>query len=481
MAIQERNTQFNEVVGRIEAILQLPSEQAQQYIEKVADALGLVDDNFKELTQDWEWKEELHVGDRLSVATAFFGKHLVGSEQILNHTKTILHDFRTPEELDEMKAVGDEQGFPELYQISSGLTEQQYLLIEQIAALQLVTSSKEALGQTIAETDLLIFATSIPVSPDFMHRIADFIGLPPTCLIKVYNVACDSSGAALYDVQTGVYDHELSQHSQRFRQGQPANITIFACETPNRFTGVMNADSNSPQLFSSAASAVSFEYQPQGETTFRYLFGGVAHVEEGASCLAYYAPHIRWPEYMSNPDIVFSQHLSEPEEENALVHMDAKETATFFKPNALILVASVMSEELEKMDVDGDLKIRLQEYLSRIGKPIKVDAPRRNPELAAIIGELFARRIKKVVAHHPSQTIFKSLGKQMRDFFGFTEDQIQFVIPEGNAPAVTVPIALGRQMADLERGDNILVISFGAGGSFHCGCYEYLPEELMAA
>jgi 3-oxoacyl-[acyl-carrier-protein] synthase III len=85
-------------------------------------------------------------------------------------------------------------------------------------------------------------------------------------------------------------------------------------------------------------------------------------------------------------------------------------------------------------------------------------------------------KIKRLVIHHPSPAVFENLKRKLKNFYGFTDEQIQWVINEGNAPAATILIAMGRQLQDFSAGDLIMVNSFGAGGSFHCGFYEYLPK-----
>lgn len=61
---------------------------------------------------------------------------------------------------------------------------------------------------------------------------------------------------------------------------------------------------------------------------------------------------------------------------------------------------------------------------------------------------------------------------------------IDWLITEGNMPAATIPIALGRSLGDLSPGGIILVLSYGAGGSFTCALYEVagvMPEELVSS
>jgi 3-oxoacyl-[acyl-carrier-protein] synthase III len=51
---------------------------------------------------------------------------------------------------------------------------------------------------------------------------------------------------------------------------------------------------------------------------------------------------------------------------------------------------------------------------------------------------------------------------------GFREDQINWVIDEGNVPVATIPIAFGRQFDTLKSGNRVMFLSFGAGGEYTC-------------
>lgn len=467
MLTPERTRTFADLVAEVKNET-LSGQAADILTRGIVEYTTLLDDQFEAVTRSWEWREDIHAIEGLGVASAFIGKHFVGSEEIAENARQLLRNFRTPEQLAGLKAMPAGQGFAELFQLTKGLKPEQYELVELLAAQELIANSKAALHESAEDIDILLIANSIPTTPDFADHLKAFMGLPDHCLIYVYHRACDSSGSALYDLMHGDYDADLQAALASFKEGRPAKVTILADETAaNKYD--MGSDDISPQLFSAAMSALSLHYHPWGKSTFRFVAGDSLDVEEGAECLRYIAPYDNWPEYRQRPNVHFAPYLSTPESPTDVVFMDPLETGRYFKDNDLVLINQAMNKLIPQLGLPLETVEKLQQ---------EADTTKKSAVYVTAVTE----KIKRLVIHHPSPAVFNNLKRKLVNFYGFTDEQIQWVINEGNAPAATVLIAMGRQLADFETGDLIMVNSFGAGGSFHCGFYEYLlkPSEKPA-
>lgn len=378
-----------------------------------------------------------------TVSEAFYGEKFEGKQAIVNRTAEL--KGVEPEEIND---ITQDSGFDKVYQMPSGLSEEQYMLLQQIVARELTLDSLRNLGA--AQPDLFLVATSVPTLPYFEKQLGAAAGVAnPGAVPKPYLRACDSSGAAAFDLLTGRYDDLLRRlYPEKLAAGEPCVVTIFAIEDAFRLG--KGGDEYSAQVFSTAAVAWSFLYHPDepDRSTFKHIVGGQASVAEGAECLQYYDPTVDWPEDSIDPRNM-APHLTRTTE--ATVLMDPKMTPLYFRNNAVKLVTEVW----------GDFKVLLEEQLGR------------ELQLAEVSG-----LIKKVIVHHPSKTIFNHLvralvgNKKNPGGLGFKNSdegkQIQWVINEGNAPSTTVPIAFGRQLHELEPDDYVILLSYGAGGGFTC-------------
>lgn len=90
------------------------------------DSLPLIDRKLTRIAETLDWKPEHHVSNEFpfAVSHAFYGRQVVGKEQILKRAERIMgrYGFRQ-----EMVDIGDTTGFDRLYQLPTGLTEEQYL------------------------------------------------------------------------------------------------------------------------------------------------------------------------------------------------------------------------------------------------------------------------------------------------------------------------------------------------------------------
>lgn len=397
--------------------------------------------NFKELLEKikyWEWKEDYphvnhHIG--LSVASAFYGQHLKTPAEIYGHAQHLMRDKNIPN-------ITDNSGFTELFQATSGLTEAEALETEKIVAKRLIERSAAQLNKKPSDIDLFIVATSVPSHQNLEDILARSAGIRRNAAKFLYVRACDSSGSALYDVVSGKFDDSLKK---RLRSNKPATITIFGFEDANRLSN-NGGDPFSAQLFSTAASAMTFAYHPQSEnTTFKLIVGEHSSVPDGAEALKVKKTYKNWPK---KPNTFFTEYLQEPPNGEVIL-MDPKLTPVVFKKHGLRAVENV-----------------LQKYMQKRGRS----------------DSSLPRSVKKVIMHHPSATIFnhviagltgnKGKARSKESGLGFDPKQFEWVINEGNAPSAIMPIAFGRQMNTLTPNDTIMVLTYGAGGSFTCGFYK---------
>lgn len=387
--------------------------------------------------QEWSWKEDephvnKHIG--LSIASAFYGIHLKNPEEIYRNAQHLARETN-------IVNITETSGFSELFQVSSGLTEEQILLTEMMVASRLIKKSTAELGKKPQEVDLFIVATSVPSHPCLEEKLAQAAGITNRTPKFLYVRACDSSGSALIDVINGKYNDILYKKT---KHGRPATVTIFGFEDANRLSH-KGGDPFSAQLFSSAASAMTFAYHPNSErTTFKLIAGKHSSIPVGSEALQVMKSYKQWPQ---KSNTFFAEHLIEPPDGQVIL-MDPKNTPVVFKTQGLKAVQDVLSL-----------------YAEKTGKQ----------------PHILPGATKKVIMHHPSATIFghvvaglagrRSKIRKGDAGLGFHEEQFEWVITEGNSPSAVMPIALGRQMDTLTPRDLIMVLTYGAGGSFTCAFY----------
>ncbi len=435
----------------------------------IAELLGsevddLVDDEMVKMVCRWEWRQDpIQTIPGISVASAFFGKKIEGPDEKVEKARKLLQPYYTQEELLAVPAVQDDESFPTLYQIEPGLRPDQYMLLQQLIAKQLLGESHKGLGIQASQVDVFFLATTVPVEKDWAKKIARIMGIPEERVI-IYHKACNSSGSAIFELHSGVYDEELALRVEGFADGATANISLFAIEDANRLIG--QGDALSPQFFSSAASAISLRYSKlpsQGPLTL--LHGAHKDVKKGSEYLQSTKPYDTWVGYRQENRVVESLYLQDPGE-GWIIKMNGPRSGEFFRSHAVSLIKEVFTQYIEQEIASGSL-VRMADESGDLN-------------LSA-----YTPLIKRIVMHHPGAKVFKSVGEKLMDMkkvkLGFSPEQMPFVITEGNAPSATIPIALGRQLVDIKGGAKIILLSFGAGGSFTCGIYEYnLQDEAEA-
>ncbi len=412
------------------------SKVAPEAISHLADSLEAL----AAVVGGWEYDQEGHLNEKIgsSVSLAFYGEKYQGSQIF---ARTVELSGR-----ENIIDITPTSGFNKIYQITSGLPEESYLMATTLVAKELCQESLQPFG--LEKSDLLLVATSVPPNhaPDFHLRIGRAVGVVNPELVDYRLRACDSAGALFYALLSGEYDQVLRENCPQLDRREPVVVTIFAYEDGLRLSH-LGGDTNSGQLFSSGAAAWTFFYHPDNPelSTFVKVAGRQKSVQEGASCLRYLDTTDFWPR--DQVDDAKKSPFMAPTTGGQLVQMDPEATAFYFRDNA----AQLAQEVLE------DFRYELEEI-----------------EGETISLEQAAQKIKRVVVHHPSKTIFNHLRHKLvgrgarRPGLGFSNDQIQWVISEGNAPATTIPIAFGRQLENIEPDDYVMFLSFGAGGGFTC-------------
>jgi len=375
-------------------------------------------------SEQWVWDVDHvhhHEAAQITVTSAFYGKPLESPAEILEETKSLMARLGGGEVPDYTAQTG----FPVLRQMSTGLENADYELTQRLVANELVTSGLREQGISPEEVDLFIAVTSIPIGPHFHKEWAAAAGIPADVPMIRICEACNSSGHAIARVLLGDFDQKIATHNPRFRAGTPANIVLFALDDANRMSD-KGGDPLSPQFFSTGAAAVIWKYHPDTPSSLNMLLHKSFSEERGTEFLLVPRPYDDWDE-ADKEDLYTAQYLKKPPHPGP-VDMDPRASGAFIT-FAMKLADQVMAEYEQTGGVPAD--------------------------------------IKRVIIHHPSKTVFDGAVKRLKRR-GFTEDQIHWVIDEGNVPAATIPIAFGRQLDELNAGDRLLFLSFGAGGEYTC-------------
>lgn len=395
-----------------------------------SEKANLINGEMVEAADTWAWTDETHHNSDLgiSVASAFYGKHLVGPEQIFEAAKEkAMLSGLTVNVPDKTGSTG----FDELYQLSPGLTVEQYMLTQQLVAKELVGN---ALGeQEIEPTDvgLFIVATSIPLCPDYADQIASACGISTNTEIVKVVMACNSSGWARAQVESGRFDYLISRRKPNYEQ-EGADILLFAIDDQNKYTD-RGGDPLSPQFFSTGAAAMVWKYGSNADQpSFRQIAHTSLSLPAGMHCLALTQPYLDWGLTEKDHNFFIADHLSLPPE-GKLLYMRERVGVSF---------------------VRGAIKV-VEQTLAKYPHSVE--------------------KIKRIIAHHPSKGVFDLLVSKL-SAFGFTTDQARWVISEGNVPVATMPMALGRQLNDLNPGDHVMFLTFGAGGGYTCSIDELGPR-----
>lgn len=412
---------------------------------------GLITEAMLEMMGKWEWKGESNYNPELGISInhAFFGDHHKGAEEIYQAARrAVALSSKQPLEEIDILDITDSTGFDELYQLTPGLTEKQYGFIQEIVARELTRGALERQKLEVQDVDLFIVATSIPLNQEFAKNIAKACNIPPETEIITVLMACNSTGWARAQVESGKFDKQIAKRVPNIKQGGEANIMVCAIDDQHKYLD-QGGDSSSPQVFSSGAAAMVWSYGPQSENA---SFRQITHISQakakGMEDLTLYQPQLNWlnkselieeEDNYHTPDYIYTSKYLTSTEDKQLVYMKDK-VGIHFSRGAF----EIVKETINKYQEQG----------------YKVSD------------------IKKVIAHHPSRGIFNRLGRQMAKL-GFTEDQLEWVITEGNVPVLTMPVALGRQLDDLNPGDKVMFLTFGAGGGYTCSIDEVGPGKTI--
>lgn len=265
---------------------------------------------------------------------------------------------------------------------------------------------------------LLIVATSTPGIEDYGQRIAQAIGVDDGTPIRTYSMACDSSGAAVYHIAEGRYRRLLEEKKM---------VMIYSYEDWYRLLD-QGVDPYSLQVFSTASAVTLYDSR-----ALEFVTGNEAEIITGVECLKAKKTYLG---FEHKPDFV-AEHLVKPESGLGM-EMDPKLTASYFGKNAVKIARRTLKKAMEfGIGVDD---------------------------------------IGVVIAHHPNGRIFEFARKMLE----IDQEKMRFVIPEGNAPAVTIPIAWGRNLERIKGGDLVMSLSYGAGGWFHSAIYKTHGREDLS-
>ena len=409
------------------------SKLQQEFGFAVLDVLAHPEsDKLLEASKNWVFDEDpvqFNPELGISVASAFYGDPLDSPEEIYKANRELMEKLGYPK-LDEIPNLTETSGFPVLRQMTPGLRDVDYLLVQQLVARELITNALNAQELTSNDVDLLLVATSIPITPDFYDQWRRAADIPDEVPVVPYCMACNSSGQAIDDLHARKYDELIDQYRGKISNGESANVVLFALDDANREAD-KGGDPSSSQLFSTGASAMVFKYHPTAQSSMRMIVHESKSIEKGANYLKVRRPYDRWTEEQRNK-LRLAKYLHAPDH-GGPVDM-AKEAGVIFKNYGIELALEVVKE------------------YEAIGYN------RTN--------------IKKIVMHHPSGTIFKSIKDKLTGKYDFDDDQLHWVINEGNVPVATIPIALGRQLEDLSPGDHVMILSYGAGGEYTCQIVE---------
>lgn len=373
----------------------------------------------------WIWDETTTANPQLGIGFmgAFYGQERADAAQIYTNAVELLRQNQYEGDIPD---VTETSGFTRLRQMEPGLSDQQYMISEMIVAKELVTGALAQAGKKVEDVDLFLAATSIPIHPDFFDDWKRAAGIPADVPAVPFCMACNSSGRAIAEVLSGNMDETLRASNPEFAKGKAATIVLLALDDANRRSNE-GADPWSPQLFSTGAGAVVWQYHPESPSSMKLISHVSRSVEEGTEFLKVVRTFDSWTPEQQNRTFL-AKFLKEPTPEEGFMYM-RPEAGVSFKNHALALAQDT-----------------LQEYQQKGFSP---------------------DRIRKVVVHHPSRPIFDKLKKALLKN-GFTDEQIQWVINEGNVPVATIPFAFGRQLEDLQPHDHVMFLSFGAGGEYTC-------------
>lgn len=395
--------------------------------------LGLVDtedlhalDLFLRRTADWIWDDDSgkNAPSKIGFSGAFYGKDLPNREEIYKSAVVLLKDNIGYE--GDVPDITESSGFDRLRQMEGGLTDWQYRVSEMIVSKELVQDALAKINLEPSDVDLFLAATSIPIHPRFHEEWKLAAGIPKDVPVVPFCMACNSSGRAMAEVLLGTFDEKIAEYNPAFKKGKPANIVLLALDDANRLA-MLGADPMSPQLFSTGAGAVAWQYHPTSESSMKMIAHTSQSIEAGTNALKVVRSYDSWTDE-EREGLYTAEFLKSPAPGEGFMKMQAR-AGFSFKENGFKVAMETMAKYQELGYGPTD--------------------------------------IRRVIVHHPSLGVFNLLKAALLEQ-GFADEQINWVINEGNVPVATIPFAFGRQMEDLRPNDHVLFLSFGAGGEYTC-------------
>lgn len=382
---------------------------------------------FLDQMQSWAWEQETHGLPKsgLAVSSAYYGHEVSGAEAIVANGAQILAKQGNT---NPQKDVSTTSGFSKMYYLDPQYSDEEYALSQEIVLRQLLEDTLEQLALKPTNIDAVFVTTSIPIDEDFATRLAAAAGLNPNIPIIAVSMACNSTGWAIAETHNGFLDSRLAESVESWENGNPANIAVLSIDDQTRHMN-KKTDTLSPQLFSTGAAAMVFKYHPTNKdaSTFHPVTSiHHASVDDGTEYLEVMQTYKDWKK---KP--IVAKYLKEPEP-GAVINMHPRAGVTFIR------YASAIAAET------------LGDYVRQPFDEERLCAP---------------SDIATVIVHHPSQMVFEALKSRLVEA-GVSSEAINWTIFGGNVPVATVPMSLGHEMKNLNPGDHIMFLSFGAGGEY---------------
>ncbi len=362
----------------------------------------------------------ISTASKIAAGSAYYGVHFDGRKKIHAEAERLMRNTGYEGVVED---ITSSTGFSELLQVPGGLEENDYSLMQQIVMRELSSGVFKSQGISPKDIDLVLTATSIPIDSQFGEKWKIAAGIRTDVPVVRFCMACNSSGRAIAEVLTGKFNHLIASTLK----SRSAKVLLMAGDDGNR-KSKDGGDALSAQIFSTGASIISFEYHPEEASSMRMITHTSMSDPFGTKYLRVLRPYDGWNEG-EKENLYTAQHLQVPEGKGA-VYMSPRASLAFITKGQEIATKVV-----------GD-------YIEQ--------------------GEKISN-IRRVIVHHPSLGVFQELKKRLINLnVGFTDEQIKWVINEGNVPVATIPIAFGRQLEDLKPGDHVMFLSFGAGGEYTC-------------
>jgi len=368
---------------------------------------------------------ETHVSpEGLSGVVAHWGERLTIDEV---HQRLVLQGI-------EENKLSTTSGFDTIYHQADNIQRAQAIKDELVVAEMVGNTTIEANGWLPTDVDALYLGSGVPVVDDpiidnYAGELARRMGMRENVKVHSTYAACTSG--------THEFFHALTNPDLQGKKVLVMGMEGVTALTPN--FDINQADSFSIQVFSNGAAGIGII---PGEDVILHSY---AHrvVEDSGEALAAHMTYERlldpknsdiWQE-----DVERGLHLIRypKPEDGKLLTLNQRNTSMFFIGEMVIFVEELYKEH-------------------------RANYPDKN--------------ISFVVAHHASKPIndglVKRLGKK-----GVIDLPMPWVVNDGNSSAATTLIAQNRLLSEARAGTFVMVVGYGAGGSFDRGIIEHRPRR----